>query len=1745
MRAFILLICFGPLVWGQQRDSGDGNDVTSRRLLDFAPGKEPTQMKLSLAKEKKPLIQELSVKTTIISRYAFTAVSCTMVNIYSAAIKGVFQIEFPASAFVSNFTRIIAGRVYPSQIKEKKAKGGKERDSQPQREEQSAAGEGEVETFQASALIPGKNRAVFLLTYEELLVRRRGLYEHVTSIRPLQVVNKLSVQVTIVEQSKITHLEVLPLRKGTPTNDRSAGTQGNTEPPASTVIQQNTTFCKISFNPSIIQQHKMASNGILGDFVVQYDVERELPIGDIQVLDGHFVHYFAPRNLPVVPKNVVFVIDISASMLGTKIRQTKEALFTILRDLRPNDHFNFVSFSNRIKVWKPNQLVPVTPDNIRDAKKFIYLASPSGGTDINRAMETGSSLLSGYLSSQDRSRNSVSLLIFLTDGRPTVGEVKPPRILSNARSSVRGGFCVFTIGLGDDVDYRLLERLSLENCGTTRRIPEQADASAMLKGFYDEIGTPLLSHVRVAYDEDAVEYVTQQTFSNYFNGSEIVIAGKLTNQSAESLHVQVLANSSEGGMVLETDVPLQERERKLQQHIVEAGLDPKAENYAERAFGFLSVKESLKSRLRSQTSQDRVEATKKATNLSLAYHFLTPLTSITLETPNTLVQEVIPDSAIELSAHTSEEITQSTQGSPELSADGDPHFMVDFPLNKLTMCFNINGESGQVLRLVSDPKNSGVTVNGKLIGAPAPTGAHKKNRTYFSTITVMVDRPRRSYVEVTPYQVIVNGTDQFVLPVNTTISVETDELAVAIVEQSNVTVTIHGNIGFLIAIHQFRNPAPFQRDHLGFYITNSKGLSENSHGLLGQFLYQEVGLVQLPMDAIAPMQPDAFSRKREVPAKTTANNTQPVIPTKMPPNLMKTTQLTDTVELKTQIQTTHPTLDSQPKVLTSKNSSDENMLTKTLSSKHPLKTEHLEFLEKTSKLDTKILQDKTPAKTAQLEVLTNSIRYRRSTEYMSSMVAREHIQLKVSTNTIQSKGPPNTNTTQSKGPPNTNTTQSKGPPNTNTTQSKGPPNTNTTQSKGPPNINTTQSKGPPNTNTTQSKGPPNTATTQSKGPPITNTTQSKGPPNTNTTQSKGPPNTATTQSKGPPITNTTQSKGPPNTATTQSKGPPITNTTQSKGPPNTATTQSKGPPITNTTQSKGPPNTNTTQSKGPPNTNTSQSKGPPITNTTQSKGPPITNTTQSKGPPNTATTQSKGPPITNTTQSKGPPNTATTQSKGPPITNTTQSKGPPNLATTQSKGPPITNTTQSKGPPNTNTTQSKGPPNTATTQSKGPPITNTTQSKGPPNTNTTQSKGPPNTNTTQSKGPPNTNISQSKGPPNTNTTQSKGPPNTATTQSKGPPITNTTQSKGPPNTNTTQSKGPPNTNTSQSKGPPNTNTTQSKGPPNLATTQSKGPPNTATIQSKGPPNTNTSQSKGPPNTNTTQSKGPPNTNTTQSKGPPNTNTTQSKGPPNTNTTQSKGPPNTNTSQSKGPPNTNTTQSKGPPNTATIQSKGPPNTNTTQSKGPPNTNTSQSKGPPNTATIQSKGPPNTNTTQSKGPPNTNTTQSKGPPNTNTIQSKGPPNTNTTQSKGPPNTATIQSKGPPNTNTTQSKGPPNTNTSQSKGPPNTNTTQSKGPPNTNTSQSKDLSNMSRFSPTLSRNVTLSPDEYMLLSDGTFPALHIKGHTLAVTMKTRRIYSSMQIVDCWFIKNSATKLIDGQYGDYVVSDLYDTSPGLHGNN
>lgn len=56
--------------------------------------------------------------------------------------------------------------------------------------------------------------AVFNLTYEELLVRRNGVYNHAINLHPGALVPKLSVTVHIKEAQKITDLRVPEIRTG-------------------------------------------------------------------------------------------------------------------------------------------------------------------------------------------------------------------------------------------------------------------------------------------------------------------------------------------------------------------------------------------------------------------------------------------------------------------------------------------------------------------------------------------------------------------------------------------------------------------------------------------------------------------------------------------------------------------------------------------------------------------------------------------------------------------------------------------------------------------------------------------------------------------------------------------------------------------------------------------------------------------------------------------------------------------------------------------------------------------------------------------------------------------------------------------------------------------------------------------------------------------------------------------------------------------------------------------------------------------------------------------------------------------------------------------------------------------------------------------------------------------------------------------------------------------------------------------
>lgn len=63
----------------------------------------------------------------------------------------------------------------------------------------------------------------------------------------------------------------------------------------------------------------------------------------------------------------------------------------------------------------------------------------------------------------------------------------------------------------------------------------------LLQGFYEEVSSPLLLDVDIRYPDNAVDFVTTNHFSQLFNGTEIVVAGRLMDNDLDNFLVEVFA----------------------------------------------------------------------------------------------------------------------------------------------------------------------------------------------------------------------------------------------------------------------------------------------------------------------------------------------------------------------------------------------------------------------------------------------------------------------------------------------------------------------------------------------------------------------------------------------------------------------------------------------------------------------------------------------------------------------------------------------------------------------------------------------------------------------------------------------------------------------------------------------------------------------------------------------------------------------------------------------------------------------------------------------------------------------------------------------------------------------------------------------------------------------------------------------------------------------------------------------------
>ncbi len=234
-----------------------------------------------------------------------------------------------------------------------------------------------------------------------------------------------------------------------------------------------------------------------------------------------FMGIISPGDDPaadVLPKDVVFCFDRSGSMQGEKIEQARAALHFCLGRLNAEDRFGLLMFNDRISGYA-RELLPGTDENITGARDFISGIDADGGTNLDGAMLDAMTLF--------EKNERPKYLVFLTDGKPTVGMRDPNEIRKRASSNNTADARIFTFGVGHDLNAGLLNDLAEEGRGLASYVDPGEDVEVKVSNFFRRISRPVLSDCRLEINGDVRTYdVYPGELPDVFAGTEIMVLGR-------------------------------------------------------------------------------------------------------------------------------------------------------------------------------------------------------------------------------------------------------------------------------------------------------------------------------------------------------------------------------------------------------------------------------------------------------------------------------------------------------------------------------------------------------------------------------------------------------------------------------------------------------------------------------------------------------------------------------------------------------------------------------------------------------------------------------------------------------------------------------------------------------------------------------------------------------------------------------------------------------------------------------------------------------------------------------------------------------------------------------------------------------------------------------------------------------------------------------------------------------------------
>jgi Ca-activated chloride channel homolog len=289
------------------------------------------------------------------------------------------------------------------------------------------------------------------------------------------------------------------------------------------------------------------------DFVLRYDVAgrkvEDAVLTHRSGRGGFFTLILQPPDRvtaeDVTPKEIVFVLDTSGSMMGFPIEKAKESMQLALDGLYPQDTFNLITFAGDTHILFP-QPVPATKENLRKAQEFLASREGSGGTEMMQAIRAA-------LDPSDK-QDHIRIVCFMTDGyvgddMTIINEVqKHP----NAR--------VFSFGIGSSVNRYLLDKMAEYGRGEVEYVALNDDGSAAARRFHERVRSPLLTDINVDWAGLPIADVYPKRIPDLFSAKPVILSGRYTGTGRATIRLK--GKMSGRDFVREIPVELPEAESR-------------------------------------------------------------------------------------------------------------------------------------------------------------------------------------------------------------------------------------------------------------------------------------------------------------------------------------------------------------------------------------------------------------------------------------------------------------------------------------------------------------------------------------------------------------------------------------------------------------------------------------------------------------------------------------------------------------------------------------------------------------------------------------------------------------------------------------------------------------------------------------------------------------------------------------------------------------------------------------------------------------------------------------------------------------------------------------------------------------------------------------------------------------------------------------------------------------------------------